>query len=186
MRQVFTHHLRHFGAAIAALLLLASITAYGQSLGDVARENRENKAQVSATAPPRVITDADLAQDAQPPSESGASTKPQTAPPDKPGAARRSAATPVDPRVAEQWRNQILAQKRTVTALEKRVARFQASLSYGDSSAIARGEILTRNQALEQQRLAQAQEQLEEQKARLLEMQDEARRAGMYPKVFDP
>ena len=55
-----------------------------------------------------------------------------------------------------------------------------------DADAIARGEILSRSQALEQERLAQVQEQLEEQRAKLLELQEEARRAGMHTQVYDP
>jgi hypothetical protein len=86
----------------------------------------------------------------------------------------------------ERWRREILAQKRTVATLEKRLARFQASVSYVDASAISRGEILSRTQALEQERVAQVQEQLEEQRAKLLEMQEEARRAGMHTQVYDP
>lgn len=62
----------------------------------------------------------------------------------------------------------------------------QASLSSVDASTIARGEILSRSQALEQERIAQVQEQLGEQRAKLLEMQEEARRAGMHTQVYDP
>jgi hypothetical protein len=186
MLRVSGRQLRQFGVPITTLLLLASVTAYGQSLGDVARENREKKAEAAATAPPKVITDGDLAKDAQGPEQAGASSKTQTASSGKTGAGRTMTTTPVDPRVAEQWRRQILAQKRTVATLEKRLARFRASLSYGDATAISRGEILTRNQALEQERVAHVQEQLEEQRAKLLEMQEEARRAGMHTRVYDP
>jgi hypothetical protein len=173
------------GIPITTLLLLANVAVYGQSLGDVAREDREKKAETAATAPPKVITDADLAKGAQAPEEVGAPAKAQTASAGKTGAGKAVATNPLDPR-AEQWRRQILAQKRTVATLEKRLARFQASLSPMDASAIARGEILSRNQALEQERLAQVQEQLEEQRAKLLDMQEEARRAGMHTLVYDP
>lgn len=183
MFRISGRHIRRFGLPITTLLLLASVTAYGQSLGDVARESREKKAETAA--PPKVITNGDLPKDAQE-EEAYGSGKPQTASPGKTGAGRTRAASAPDSRVAEQWRKQILAQKRIVATLEKRLARYQSSLSYGDASAITRGEILTRNQALEQERLAQVHDQLQEQRAKLLEMQDEARRAGMYPQVFDP
>ena len=186
MFRVSGRQLRDFGVPITILLLLASMTAYGQSLGDAARENREKKAEAAATAPPKVITDADLPKDAQRPDEAGAAGKAQTASPGKTGAVKATATNPVDPRAMEQWRRQILAQKRTVATLEKRLARFQASLSSVDANAISRGEIFSRSQALEQERLAQVQEQLEEQRAKLLEMQEEARRAGMHTQVYDP
>jgi hypothetical protein len=185
MLRVFGGQLRQYRVPITTLLLFASVSAYGQSLGDVARENREKKAE-SATAPPKLITDGDLPKDAQGPEEAGASGKAQAASPGKTGAGRASATSPLDSRAMEQWRKQILAQKRTVATLEKRLARFQASLSSVDANAIARGEIFSRSQALEQERLAQVQEQLEEQRAKLLEMQEEARRAGMHTQVYDP
>ncbi len=186
MLRVSSRHVRQCGVPTAMLLLLASATTYGQSLGDVARKNREKNAKLAATAPSKVITDSDLTKDVQGPEEADSSSKAQTASSRKTGAGGTTATSPVDPRAAEQWRRQILAQKRTVATLEKRLARFQASISYGDASAISRGEILTRNQALVQERLAHVQEQLEEQRAKLLEMQEEARRAGMYPQVYDP
>ena len=184
MLQVFGRKLHQFGVPIATLVLLASVSVNGQSLGDVARENREKKA--AATAPPKVITDVDLAKDMQGPEETGASRKPQTSSPRKTEIAKTAATSPLNPQAMEQWRRQILAQKRTVETLEKRLARFKASLSSVDASAIARGEILSRSQALEQDRMAQVQEQLDEQRGKLLEMQEEARRAGMHTQVYDP
>ena len=184
MLQVLSRNLRQFGVPVTTLVFLASVMSYGQSLGDVARETREKKAGAAATAPPKVITDSDLAKDA--PEKAGASSKAQTASSGKTGAGNAPSTSPPDPRAAEQWRKQILAQKRTVATLEKRLARFQASLSSVDADAIARGEILSRSQALEQERLAQVQEQLEEQRAKLLELQEEARRAGMHTQVYDP
>jgi hypothetical protein len=186
MFRVSARNLRQFGVPITTLLFLASVTVYGQSLGDVARENREKKAEAAATAPPKVITDGDFEKDAPGPEKASASSKAQTASPGKTGTGNTAAASPLDPRATEQWRRQILAQKRTVATLEKRLARFQASLSSVDASAISRGEIFSRSQALEQERVAQVQEQLEEQRAKLLEMQEDARRAGMHTQVYDP
>ena len=186
MLRVCGRNLRQFGVPITILLFVASVAVYGQSLGDVARESREKKAEATATALPKVITDSDLTKDAPEPEKASASSKAQSATSGKSGTSNAVAASPVDPRAAEQWRKQILAQKRTVATLEKRLARFQASLSSVDANAIARGEIFSRSQALEQERMAQVQEQLEEQRAKLLEMQEEARRAGMHTQVYDP
>ena len=172
------------GVLISALFLLAGATAYGQSLGDVARETREKKSE--ASAPQKVITDSDLANSGPAAQESGAPGKGQAASSGKTATGKPVVAAPVNAQAAEQWKRQILAQKRTVATLETRLARFQASLSSVDASAISRGEILSRNQALEQERMAQVQEQLDEQRAKLLEMQEEARRAGMHTQIYDP
>jgi hypothetical protein len=186
MLRVSSRKLGHFGVAITVLVTWTSVTVHGQSLADVARENREKKAETVATAPPKVITEADLPKDAQGPEEAGSSNMARTASSGKASTGKPTATSAPDPRAMEQWRRQILAQKRTVETLEKRLARFQASLSSVDASAISRGEILSRSQALEHERIAQVQEQLEEQKAKLLEMQEEARRAGMHTQVYDP
>jgi hypothetical protein len=184
MFRVFSRSLRRFGVTLTALLFLASLTVYGQSLGDVARENRGKKAE--ATAPSKVITEGDLAKDSSGPEDPAASSKAQTASLRKTGTSRPAAINSPDSRVAEQWKRQILAQKRTVVTLENRLARYQAALSSVDADAISRGEIFSRSQALERERIAQVQEQLGEQRAKLLEMQEEARRAGMHTQVYDP
>src|SRR5215472_5318852 len=186
MRRVSGRNLRQFGVPITALLLLATQMVYGQSLGNVARENREKKVEATATAPPKVITDGDLAKDATGPEETIASSTTQTGSLRKTGTIHAPATSPLESRAADQWKRQILEQKRTVATLEKRLARFQASLSSVDANAISRGEIFSRSQALEQERIAQVQEQLGEQRAKLLEMQEEARRAGMHTQVYDP
>ena len=50
---------------IVAVALLTSVAASAQSLGDVARENREkqNARDASSTTKPKVITNTDFAQD---------------------------------------------------------------------------------------------------------------------------
>jgi hypothetical protein len=168
---------------IAPFILLSAMTAYGQSLGDVARENREKKAETSSAAP-KVITNADLPKG--PDGSDGATATDQPAPTAKHAARKAVARTPVDPLVAEHWRRQILAQKRSVANLERRLATLKASIPYVDASSDARGEVLNRRQAWEQQRKAELQERLDDQRAKLEEMQETARRAGMHTAVTDP
>src|SRR5450755_2701293 len=48
---------------ILAIALLMGPAGYAQSLGDVARENREKKAEDASTAPAKVITNMDLPKD---------------------------------------------------------------------------------------------------------------------------
>ena len=181
MHRDSSRNLRQLRLLAPTLLLFASVAVYGQSLGDVARQTREKEA--AANTPPKVITDSDLV-----PGEGNGRVpgKAQPASPAKHGIGNAASTNPLDSRAAEQWRKQILVQKRTVETLEKRLARFQASLSTVDADAISRGEIFNRNQALQHERIAQVQEQLGEQRARLLEMQEEARRAGMHTQVYDP
>ena len=180
MHRDSTRYLRQFGFLGPMLLLFASVAVYGQSLGDVARQTREKEA--AATTQPKVITDSALLPGVD---EASGPAKAQPAS-GKPRVRNVAATNAPDSRAADQWRKQILVQKRTVETLEKRLARFQASLSTVDADAISRGEIFNRNQALQHERIAQVQEQLGEQRARLLELQEEARRAGMHTQVYDP
>src|SRR5437660_6277358 len=112
MLRVSGGQLRQYRVPITTLLLFASVTAYGQSLGDVARENREKKAESAATAPPKVISDSDLPKNAQGPEEGGASRKAQAASPGKTGAGRAAATSPVAPRAMEPGPRQSRARKR--------------------------------------------------------------------------
>src|ERR1700746_1681159 len=118
--------IRQVGVSITTLLLLASVSASGQSLGDVARENRGKKAEAAPNAPQKVITDADLSKDAQGPEEVGPSSKAQNGTPGKAGGGKPAAPSFLNPQAMGQWRSQLLAQKRTVATLEKRLGSLPA------------------------------------------------------------
>jgi hypothetical protein len=193
-----------------ALALLISTAAYGQSLGDVARENREEKEKqkaASASAPqPRVITNKDLPQDREQTAD-GPQTVPSSNANDTDQAtAENSAEDPVagqhldhqhiavrrvaerrlpEQRAAEQWKRQILAQKHKLANLQARIDQLSASIQAANGSTQYEGPN-GRAQARQLQRIAQIQLQIDQQKITLLEMQEAARRAGMHTVVYDP
>ena len=198
-----------------ALALLISTAAYGQSLGDVARENREEKekqkAASASAAQPRVITNKDLPQDPEQ-TEDGPQTPPSSNANDTDQAAgENSAEHPVarkhldhqhiaEPRVseqraveqrraeqraAEQWKRQILAQKHKLANLQARIDQLSASIQAANGSTQYEGPN-GRAQARQLQRIAQIQLQIDQQKITLIEMQEAARRAGMHTVVYDP
>jgi len=193
-----------------ALALLISTAAYGQSLGDVARENREEKekqkAASASAAPPQVITNKDLPQDPEQ-TEDGPQTPPSSNANDTDQAAgensaehpvarkhldhqhideRRLAARRLDEqRAAEQWKRQILAQKHKLANLQARIDQLSASIQAANGSTQYEGPN-GRAQARQLQRIAQIQLQIDQQKITLLEMQEAARRAGMHTVVYDP
>jgi hypothetical protein len=193
-----------------ALALLISTAAYGQSLGDVARENREEKekqkAASASAAQPRVITNKDLPQDREQ-TEDGPQTAPSSNANDTNQAtAENSAENPVarqpldhqhiavrrvaerrlpEQRAAEQWKRQILAQKHKLANLQARIDQLSASIQAANGSTQYEGPN-GRAQARQLQRIAQIQLQIDQQKITLLEMQEAARRAGMHTVVYDP
>jgi hypothetical protein len=163
---------------ILAIGLVTGSSFYGQSLGDVARENRERTAEDAAIAPPLVVTTADFPKNTHSnpaPSETERST-----------ADRRSAQQRLgQQRAAEQWKRQIIAQKAKMANLQARINQLHASIQAENGSVQFEGPS-NRYQARQLQLAMQVEQQLEVQKIKLEEMQDAARHAGMHAAVYDP
>jgi len=162
---------------VVAITLGMGLAAHGQSLADIARANRD-KQNVAAT-PPTVITNDDIEAlpqgGVQRPAGAAAANKPARGP---------SGPTPIDQQAAAQWKRQILAQEDKLATLQARVDQLNA-LIHPAGTAQFNGPY-TRYQTTQMERLADIQLQLNEQKKKLAEMQDEARRAGMHTTVYDP
>ncbi len=177
---------------ILGCLPLASALAQDQSLGDVARENREKKSAASSTTPPKVITNTDLAnspdadQDSKAgPSESQAESSAAAVVSSRRAAEQRAA----EQRAAEHWKKQILAQKDTVANLQLQVDNLKASIRFVDPNTTYdyyQGLAYNRYQARQIERLKIMQLRLDQQKKKLEDMQDAARHAGMHTPVYDP
>ena len=188
---------------ILAIALLMSWAAFGQSLGDIARQNRDkqNAGDASSPAKPKVITNADLPKDPdenQGPREaqSGASAAASSQAPDHGSgdrgsgdhrsADRRAAKQRLaEQRVADQYKRQILAQKNKIATLQARMEQLNSSIR-SEYGTVQYETPSNSYQARRLQRVAQIQEQLDEQKRELAEMQEAARRAGMHTPVYDP
>jgi hypothetical protein len=174
---------------ILLFALLIDLSAYGQSLGDIARENREKQSAEDPSAPkPKVITNKELGVDPdgdQEPSESPADVTTKTKTADHRSEQRSEQQRLADRRLAEQWKRQILAQESKMTTLRARIDQLNESIHSVAGSAQYEGPA-NRSQALQQERLAQVQLQFDEQKRKLEAMQEEARRAGMHTTVYDP
>jgi predicted RNase H-like nuclease (RuvC/YqgF family) len=170
---------------ISAIALLMSSAAYGQSLGDIARANREKQnAENTSAAQPRVITNANLPKDPdanQEPVEAQSGTSASSTAADHHSAQQRLA----EQRAADQWKRQILAQKNNMATLQARIDQLNASIRSAGGSVQYEGPY-NRHQARQLQRVAQIQLQLDEQKMKLDQMQEAARHAGMHTVVYDP
>jgi len=178
------------------IALLMSSAVYGQSLGDVARENREKKTEDAAAAQPKVITNNDLPKDPDANQEPGAAQPGARAAvsseaadhlsADRRFADHRSAEQRLaEQRAADQWKRQILAQKNRMVTLQARTDQLNAAIQSANGSVQYEGPA-NRYQARQLQRVAQIQQQLDEQTRKLDHMQDAARRAGMHTAVYDP
>ncbi len=182
----------HIFLTILAWLLVTGAPSYGQSLGDVARENREKKAASPSAAAPKVITNADLPKD--PDADASTNAGPadaQTAPSAEDAASSKKAAAQraAEQRAAERWKRLILAQKAVIANLQTQVDDLKASIHFVDPNATYdyyAGLAYNRYEARQLERLKRTEQRLEEQKKKLEDMQEAARRAGMHTAVYDP
>ena len=150
----------------------------GQSLGEIARKNQQKRAAHASTAPPpKVITNSDLPQNS--------STSLANAAASRRAASQRTA----EQRAAVQWRQQILVQENKVANLQARFDRLRAQIHLVNPNAnYSSGEGIAYNpgQARQIVRLQEMQDQLNQQKQKLDQMQEAARHAGMHTTVYDP
>jgi hypothetical protein len=164
-----------------AVLLLAS-AAYGQSLGDVARQNREKQKAKDPAATKKVITNENLPAGADdgftPPSTPGAQ-------PESPGSAASSASVGGKQSAAE-WKSRIQAQKDAIANLQGQVDKLNASIHFVVANEYYNGVQYNEAQVRKQQQVEQMQRRLAEEKSKLEKMQEAARQAGMGSAVYDP
>ena len=189
MHRIASYHFPIFPAMLA-MLLSACPASYCQSLGDVARENRDKKAADPSATSQKVITNANIPKDPDSDAESEESEPPTSSAQERAASSRQAAAQrAAERRAAAQWKKRIVAQQNTVANLRMRVDRLKASIhflnqgTYYDSSAVV---AQNRYQARELERLAQLQDQLARQRAKLEDMQEAARKAGMHTATYDP
>jgi hypothetical protein len=164
----------------AAAIALAAIIAFAQdspSLGDVARQQRQQKEITDKNGKPvKVITNEQI--------------------PEHPVAALRQtrAEEPAGPHYddnadkasAEHWKSQILSQKNQVANLQREIDGLNESIRFAPANCVENCVGWNERQREKQLRVDRMQAQLDEQKKRLDEMQDSARRQGFGSSVYDP
>ena len=198
-RRVFT--------LLAASALLFAFTAYGQdsqSLGDVARQTRQQKQQKDAPAKDASAKDASSeqaagtdanAKNAQPKSPhvitndeipshltptKTAAGAPQTT--NEPDAALSSSDRGAR---AEQLKSQIQTQKSAIASLEGEIADLSESGHYAGGNCVANCVQWNERQKEKQDQVESMKTQLEEQKKQLESMQESARKQGFGSSVYE-
>jgi hypothetical protein len=169
------------------VIFLLAVVSYGQdsqSLGDVARQARQKKTQVNDTPgkdlPARkVVTNDEIPEQAASTADgSGADQSHELAshhPSSEPGKLS-----------AERWKALIQAQKNVVSSLQKQIDKLNSSIHFVEANLYVNGPQYNKRQAQKQQEVERAQAQLEEQKKRLEDMQESARKQGYGNSVYDP
>ena len=159
-------------AIVIAGLLVGS--SFGQSLGDVAREQRDKAKTVNSTSSSKkVITNEDI------PEHSDESDDPIRSEDDGQPATKGQHS-------AAQWKAAILQQKNAIAALQKNVDQLKGSIHFIEANAFRNGVQYNQRQMHKQQDVEQMQKQLDGMKKGLEQMQEGARRAGFGNAVYDP
>jgi hypothetical protein len=167
---------------VVLAIALGLTSAHGQSLGDIARANRDKQNSATpAASQPAVITSDDLEAGT---GGNGRDGQDPAAKVSKVAAHGRAEQDAIDPRVAAQWKKQIVAQQDKIATLQGKIDVLNAAI-HPAGSAQFNGPY-NKYQTTQMQRLADVQLQMDEQKKKLVEMQEEARKAGMHTTVYDP
>jgi hypothetical protein len=170
----------------AAAVSLFAGTTYAQdspSLGDLARQQRQQKEQ-SKTAPDKdakaskVVTNEEIPEHAGP--------APALAPSGKESRTSRPASSNFVKQQAEHVRAQILTQKNQVASLQRQVDDLNESIRFAPANCAANCVGWNERQRQKQQRAERMRAQLEEEKRRLDEMQESARKQVYGSSVYEP
>lgn len=172
--------------SVTVIFLLAAVS-YGQdsqSLGDVARQARQKKTQVNDTPGKDLKARKVVTNDEIP--EQAASTADGSGADQSHELASHHTSSEPGKLSAERWKALIQAQKNVVSSLQKQIDKLNSSIHFVEANLYVNGPQYNKRQAEKQQEVERAQAQLEEQKKRLEDMQESARKQGYGNSVYDP
>lgn len=170
-----------FLPAVVALAVGTTLSQDSPSLGDLARQQRQQKEQAKAAAdkdgkPVKVITNEQI--------------------PERPIAALRQAREEessdahynanAEKLSGEHWKTQITTEKNRVANLQREIDDLNESIRFAPANCASNCVGWNERQREKQQRVERMQAQLDEEKHRLDDMQDSARRQGYGSSIYDP
>ena len=161
---------------LSVAVLLISSAGYSQSLGDVARQQRQAKQAKDAQTGHKVITNEDMPE------------HPETSATDFSDGSDNSTkdASPVHARSAQQWKSAIQAQRAAIASLQNQIERVNSSIRFTGPGCVINCVQHNERQLQKEDDVERMRSQLEEQKRRLDEMQESARQDGFGNAVYEP
>jgi hypothetical protein len=144
---------------------------YGQSLGDVAREQRQKQQAKKDQDAPKVITNEDIPEH---PLEAEASVR------------EEEPASSVGSKSADEWKSRIAAQRKSVENLQSQIDRVNSSIRFAPGNCVRNCAQYNEQQIKKQDDVQRMQAQLDEQKKTLEDMQEAARKQGFGNSVYEP
>jgi len=182
-------HVFRIAVVVAGLLFsLAAIAQDQPSLGDVARQQRQKQQAKDKKTPAKVVTDDDLAShlnpklsktddDKQADTDGELPSREPSEPRNEPSDGKQG---------AEQWKAEIQGQKAAIKSLQDQIDELNSSIHFAGGNCVANCEQWNQRQLQKQEEVKRLQEQLDQQKQRLDEMQETARKQGFGSSVYDP
>jgi len=172
--------MRRVSLLLPILLLALCSRVFGQTLGDVARQNRQK--EKSKTKPAKkVVTNDDIPESPDPaPNHSDHSDNSATA-----DASSPSPAAPA-PKSAREWRIAIVEQEDRIQTLQAHIVKLNESIHFVTANAYVNGAEYNQYQVRKQQEVKYLEKQLVEQQKQLNELQEAARKEGMGAVVYEP
>jgi predicted RNase H-like nuclease (RuvC/YqgF family) len=167
----------HKTFAVVIMVLLFVAGSYGQSLGDVARQQRQKQAKDGHTAR-KVVTNEEIPESPESVASGSTSTEELN------GTPASSASN--DTHSGEEWKAKIQEQKSSVASLQSQIDRLNSSIHFVEANRYTNGVQYNQRQAQKQDEVQRMQKQLDEQKKKLEDMQESARKAGLGSSVYDP
>ena len=179
-----------FMLAASSLLTISAVPQdESPSLGDVARQSRQQKqkaaqprtktstAQASKSA--HVITNEELPEHATtlsgPRSETDASATSATA-----------SATGTRDEQGQQFKDQIQSQKQAIAALQQQISEVNESIHYAGGNCVSNCVQWNERQKQKQDQVESMKAQLADQQKKLEEMQEAARKQGFGSSIYEP
>jgi hypothetical protein len=161
---------------MSGLVISLGALCYSQSLGDVAREERQKQETKKAQVAPKVITNEDLPRHANS-DDSPASSQ---------ASSESAPGRPMGSKPAEQWKAEIAAQRSLVDDLQSRVNQLNSSIHFAPGNCVRNCQQWNEHQLQKQDDVQHRQTELEQQKKKLEEMQEGARQEGYGNAVYEP
>ena len=153
-------------------LVLLAATGYCQSLGDVARQERQKQAAKDPNSPPKVITNDDMPST---PDLSSSSSR-----------GRHEDLSAHHQQTAQQWKAQIQSQMNRIAALERQIDQMQRSIHFVAVPLYSGGVRHNEQQLQKEENVKRMQADLENLKQQLEDTQEAARRDGYSSAVYEP
>lgn len=168
----------HKIVVVAGVVLSVVAVSYGQSLGDVARQQRQKQQAKDAHATRKVVTNEDIPEQAESASSTTVTTDDhQNAP---------AAPASNDTHAGEQWKAKIEEQRSSVASLQSQIDKLNSSIHFAGGNCVANCVQYNERQVQKQEEVQRMQKQLDEEKKRLEDLQESARKAGLGSSVYEP